>query len=179
MIFDKLTRKRIASGQEVEIPWPDKRFEPKVGHVYTVQSASRKAGAYSLRVLDRREVPDGWIATVKTHGDPIRLLARTSGFTDREGVAIGSTSQKELGNLHEEPEAVSEADQAVIDKDAKRRWDQGRVGFQLDREKASLEQRLAEARAEARRRKVDVSGPVRVIERQLAKIEEGLYDRAA
>lgn len=50
---------------------------------------------------------------------------------------------------------------------------------QLRRERYELEQRLARARADAARGGVDISSPLRVIERQLATIERRVYEGKA
>jgi hypothetical protein len=57
MILPKETRKLIheANGRPVQIEWPQGGPEPKPGHIYTIQSSGRRAGAswMALRSIDR------------------------------------------------------------------------------------------------------------------------------
>lgn len=108
MIFDKVSRQRIyaAKGKALDVLWPAES-EPRVGGKYSIQSSS-KAGEYQLRVLSFRRLPDRVMATVKLEGDPVRLLAITTGYTEFTGRAMS-----------EEPEAVTAEDQRRMTLEAR------------------------------------------------------------
>lgn len=72
-------------------------------------------------------------------------------------------------------EAIDAATRKRFASEAARGDDQEAHLNQLRRERYELEQRLLEVRARADREGVDISSPMRVIERQLEKIEKRVY----
>lgn len=85
MLLPKESRRLIheASGRRVQIPWPEDADPPKRGHVYTIQSRARTAGAASILVLEWRdfgpdEDGDGLLVTVQQQRDPMRTRVSKS-----------------------------------------------------------------------------------------------------
>lgn len=79
MVLSKESRTAIyeANGLPVQIPWPLDIDPPKRGHVYTIQSRARTAGASTILVLDWREFGDeedgeGLLVRVQQQADPAR-----------------------------------------------------------------------------------------------------------
>lgn len=161
----------------------------------------------SLRVLTirHRKGGKGWSLhyEVQDRRDPVRLLRRTPAITDesydqirrgleehdgypppptddvlakaaRESAYTGAPS-----SLSDAGEAVDEVTQRRLTQQAHDNRDHQEVVNQARRERHELAHRLDRVRADAELRGVDISSPMRVIERQLAKIERRVYDGKA
>lgn len=124
MRFPEETRISIyeSDGRPIEIDWPECRVIPTLGQVYTVQS-SRQAATLSIVVL--KVIDHGLRAEVKIEGDPVRLLGKSGGYTNRSGHAMGTyvaaDPEDSLQFRREyEPEALSEAETVELTRRVKR-----------------------------------------------------------
>lgn len=121
MKLHKLTRKQLATGQAVTFAWPDASVTPRRNRRYKLSTESGKAADREFIVLEVKEDAKGFTVTAKMFSDPVRLLGRRTGYTDRPSSAIGATDRQHRGNLWDEPEAVDEVSQARITRDARER----------------------------------------------------------
>jgi hypothetical protein len=124
MRFPEATRISIyeSNGRPLEIDWPEGRVIPTLGQVYTVQS-SKQAATLSIVVL--RVIEHGLRAEVKIEGDPVRMLAKSGGYTDRVGSAMPThvatpDDDSKAFRPEFEPEALSEAEMAEMARATKR-----------------------------------------------------------
>lgn len=173
----------VAAGDIIEL---SSKVSLRVLHVNT-----RKGGGWSLHyeLQDRR--------------DPVRLLRRTPGISDesydqiRRGLeendgypapptddvlakaALESAYTGAPSSLSDAGEAVDEVAQRRITQQAFDNRGQQDVLNQARRERHELAHRLDRVRADADLRGVDISSSMRVIERQLAKIERRIYQGRA
>lgn len=191
MVFDKVTRQRIYTGEQVEITWPANAAQPRPDATYTVQTGSRgnrghlKAGPFSIRVRRVRELPEGrYAALVQVEGDPVRLLAKRGGeqgdgYTDHEGRAMVSTGSTPDGEPEPEPEAISEyafAQSIAPSRDRQRFLE--RLDDVARMDERSQAQRLREIRKRARDASIDIDDEIRAVEKALEEAKAKL-ERAA
>ena len=97
--------------------------------------------------------------------DVIAEAAEESAYTGAQGSAVEDAG-----------EAVDPATQRRFTEQAHLTGDQRAMLHQLRRERHALEQRLRQAREDARLKGVDISSPERVIERQIKAIERRVYE---
>lgn len=167
----------------------------EAGHVMVLSSKvelkvtavrRRRSGGWSLQyeLLDRRDprrilrrTPGIYSVTsddFDDHGDPKPLdadeLGRASELSSYTG---GGSSLADAG------EAVDAKTQERFTQQATERLALDHMLAEMRRERYELEKRLERARADAELRGVDISSPLRVIERQLAKIERRVYEGKA
>lgn len=104
-----------------------------------------------------------------------RLLSRASdvnhGYTESAELAVDPSREGEAVEEEWDQRFALEAEQGRLFAAAERAKDR--------RERHELEQRLLRATEEAKLRGVDVSSPLRVIERQVEKIERRVYEGKA
>lgn len=193
MRLDRETRNRLFAGESPRIGGAG---ACPVERGYTFMLSSQ----VQVKVMQVRRAKSGWwlIYEVTDHRDPPRLLRRTPGIPrgdfdavrqsfDEYGYPAAPTPEaiREAaresayttipGPLADAGEAVDELTQRRLTAEAHRDKIQGATLAQLRRERHELEQRLERARLEADRRGVDISSSLRVIERQLLKIEQRVY----
>lgn len=124
MRFPEDTRIAIyeSQGRPIEIDWPECSVIPTLGRIYTVQS-SRHAATLAIVVL--RVIEHGLRAEVRIEGDPVRMLAKSGGYTNRSASAlsahVAADPEDSLQFRPEfEPEALSEADTVELTRTVKR-----------------------------------------------------------
>lgn len=144
MILDKLTRKKIfnASGKPVEILWPKDANEPVVGNKYTVQTSADKEGIANIIVQAVSELPEGWKATVKIDGDPVRLLGKAAGYSTSSQGAIGTRKPRDAAPING-PQFRSEVEPEAVDESTQRR-----ITAQGRHNRAEFQRELAEENAD-------------------------------
>lgn len=125
MKFPKETREALheSAGKPVEIDWPPGPVEPVPGRHYSVQS-SQRAAELQILVLFVDERLEGWRACVRLH-EPARLLGKAGGYVTSAKGAMATRVPLEAAPLggpqfrpEYEPEAVSEAEQLQITREA-------------------------------------------------------------
>lgn len=186
-----LTRKQRAelrAGHAPRIAGDDRICPVEEGHVIHLGKDFR------LEVTQIRVVKGGgWSLgyTVHDHRDPARLVRRTPPMhtddprqdTDADAIRKAGDESAYTSSPHA---AVADAGEAVPDHDQKRftrESDQDKTRRLLDSEKRikarALEDRLATVRLAALESGVDISSPIRVIERQLEKAESRIHGKRA
>lgn len=116
--------------------------------------------------------PAVWVVSFeRTEAPP--LLLQAIGLGNDDYTRSPSREVEEAG------EPVDERSQHKITEEAHLNAGQMAAINQARREQYELEQRLERAREEAELRGVDISSPMRVIERQLVKIEQRVYEGKA
>lgn len=145
MRFPAKTREilRESQGKPVEIDWPE-GAEPRPHHLYTVQASSR-AGETRIRVLFVDEFEAGrWRAMVRVDDDPVRLLGKSGGSTERVAGAIATRVAPPPDDALRfapefEPERLSEADESDVVRESRARRNAG-----LEAKKARVDDALAD-----------------------------------
>lgn len=164
MILPKLTRQRIYTAKgAVAITWPQDAPEPQVGHKYSIQSSATKSGEHKFSVEARTELPDGWMATVRLDGDPVRLLGKQAGYVTSGQGAIGTRRGPEpdamggpVFRAEVEPEAVDSRYQRRLSEekamDNAKRQEKGRQREKLlEKEQEAADSRPNRAQRSHRR----------------------------
>lgn len=135
----------------------------------------------------------GWRLQYEIHDrrDPTRLLRRTPPATPigpdslptsdeiRKDAQVSAYTSNPAGTVRGAGLAVDELTQRRITQQAHDHAGHQQIVNQARRERYELERRLGRAREDAILRGVDISSPIRVIERQIAKIERRVYDGKA
>lgn len=121
MRLNKVTRKQLATGKPTTFPWPDSDIVPRKGRRYKLSTDSGTAAQREFEVLSVSEENGTFTVVGRLHDDPVRLLGRRGGYTDKPSAAIGSTDRQHRGTLWEEPEAVDEVTQRRLTHEARAR----------------------------------------------------------
>lgn len=123
MRFPKATREKLyaSAGRPVEVEWPASGPAPQPNHLYAVQSSGR-ASEVQVIVLAVEEAECGWKAMVRLDTDPVRMLGKAGGYSTSAAGALQTRVEPDPDSLQFrpefEPEAVGEAEQAEITRQA-------------------------------------------------------------
>ncbi len=183
-------RQDINEGRASGLEWLDKGQKCPVEVGQTIVLRSCWINITQVKRIQRKGEWK-WLALFDRYTPDKRHLLAPTGYTEDEAQALRAkhdSVQHPFDNLVDrnlrqppEPEAVpkEEIPKYTGSVEARQRYDLDMAERRAEQANASLEERLAWLREEARDRHIDISSDLRVIEQRVEAVERKVLERAA